>query len=64
MNDLLKAFSGSKTYILALAGIALLMWGNSAPESWIGLHLDQILAALGFGTAAALRAGVQKIGVR
>ena len=60
MNDLLKAFEGKKTYIIA-ALIALAVFAKQL--GWIDQQtLDALYGILGAGGLAALRAGIDKGG--
>ncbi len=60
MGDVLEFLKGKKTYVLAVAGAVVM-------GLWMAGVLDQeaadaLLAMLGFGSIAALRAGIQKSG--
>ncbi len=60
MNAILELLSGKKTYLVSAAGLAVIgLWMAGMIDTAIA---EKALAALGFGAAIALRAGVAKSG--
>lgn len=57
MTSLIKSLSGYKTYILAIAGIVVVvLWSQGVIDQETA---TQLLTALGFGSAMSLRAGMK-----
>jgi hypothetical protein len=58
VNENLK---GEKTYILVAIAILAVILAGTTDIAWLDANLNQILTVLGFGSVAALRAGVNKV---